>query len=167
VRGQFEGPIVELRQHVNSTGGRTPVDPDKNAGARASRRSQIFWFHVMADSLQCARRHGTVCMSGMVGDQWWFDEFSPMDVIPTAVNLTIYSGGADDFMRTPLQSLVRQVETGARSHRTCLSIRSDSRSPSLHGRKLRRRQNCRAYPLTARNQLSLARRNTSRLVLTP
>jgi NADPH:quinone reductase-like Zn-dependent oxidoreductase len=66
----------------------------------------------LVDSLQCARQHGTVCMTGMVGDKWWFDKFSPMDVIPTAVNLTVYSGGSDDFMQTPLQSLVREVELG-------------------------------------------------------
>jgi NADPH:quinone reductase-like Zn-dependent oxidoreductase len=66
----------------------------------------------LADSIQCARQHGIVCMTGMVGDKWWFDKFSPMDVIPTAVNLTTYSGGSEDFMRTPLQSLVKQVEAG-------------------------------------------------------
>jgi NADPH:quinone reductase-like Zn-dependent oxidoreductase len=52
-------------------------------------------------------------MTGMVGDKWWFDQFSPMDVIPNAVNLTVYSGGPDDFMQTPLQDLVRQIEAGA------------------------------------------------------
>ncbi|WFU27926.1 zinc-binding alcohol dehydrogenase family protein [Bradyrhizobium sp. CB1717] len=67
----------------------------------------------LADSLQCARVNGIVCMTGMVGDKWWFDQFSPMDVIPNAVNLTIYSGGPDDFMQTPLQELVRQIEAGA------------------------------------------------------
>jgi NADPH:quinone reductase-like Zn-dependent oxidoreductase len=66
----------------------------------------------LADSLQCARQHGIVCMTGMVGDKWWFDHFAPMDIIPNAVNLTVYSGGAEDFMRTPLQSLVEQVEGG-------------------------------------------------------
>ncbi|HSZ51687.1 MAG TPA: zinc-binding alcohol dehydrogenase family protein [Caulobacteraceae bacterium] len=67
----------------------------------------------LVDSLQCAREPGLVCMTGMVGDKWWFDRFSPMDVIPTAVGLTTYSGGPADFMRTPLQELVQQVETGA------------------------------------------------------
>ena len=52
-------------------------------------------------------------MTGMVGDKWWLDQFSPMDVIPTAVCLTTYSGAADDFMQTPLQSLVEQVEAGS------------------------------------------------------
>jgi NADPH:quinone reductase-like Zn-dependent oxidoreductase len=66
----------------------------------------------LADSLQCAAERGIVCMTGMVGDRWWFDQFSPMDVIPSAVNLTVYSGGSQDFMRTPLRDLVAQVETG-------------------------------------------------------
>jgi NADPH:quinone reductase-like Zn-dependent oxidoreductase len=52
-------------------------------------------------------------MTGMVGDKWWLDQFSPMDVIPTAVCLTSDSGAADDFMQTPLQSLVEQVEAGS------------------------------------------------------
>jgi NADPH:quinone reductase-like Zn-dependent oxidoreductase len=66
----------------------------------------------LADSLQCVGERGIVCMTGMVGEKWWFDQFSPMDVIPTAVNLTSYSGGSQDFMRTPLRDLVAQVEAG-------------------------------------------------------
>ncbi len=66
----------------------------------------------LADSLQCAAEHGIICMTGMVGDKWWFDQFSPMEVIPTAVNLTVYSGGPQDFMRTPLQDLVARIEAG-------------------------------------------------------
>ena len=52
-------------------------------------------------------------MTGMVGDRWTLDEFEPMAAIPTAVSLTTYSGGAEDFMAAPLQDLVRQVEAGA------------------------------------------------------
>ncbi len=66
----------------------------------------------LLDSLQCARPQGAVCMTGMVGDKWSFDEFSPMGAIPTAVCLTTYAGGADDFVRTPLPMLVKQIETG-------------------------------------------------------
>ena len=51
-------------------------------------------------------------MTGMVGDKWSFDDFSPMGAIPTAVCLTTYSGGAEDFGRTPLQELVQQIEDG-------------------------------------------------------
>lgn len=67
----------------------------------------------LIDSLSCTKSRGIVCMTGMVGDQWSFQDFSPMGSIPTAVCLTTYSGGSDDFMRTPLQELVDQIEEGS------------------------------------------------------
>ncbi len=66
----------------------------------------------LLDSLQCAARFGSVCMTGMVGDAWELARFSPMGAIPTSVNLTTYAGGADDFVDTPLQEFVRTVEQG-------------------------------------------------------
>ena len=66
----------------------------------------------LADSLRCARQRGIVCMTGMVGNKWSFNDFSPMDVIPTAVCLTTYDGGAEDFMLTPLEELVEKIATG-------------------------------------------------------
>ena len=66
----------------------------------------------LLDSLQCAARFGSVCMTGMVSNQWQLQNFSPMGAIPTAVGLTTYSGGAEDFMQTPLQSFVDALEVG-------------------------------------------------------
>jgi NADPH:quinone reductase-like Zn-dependent oxidoreductase len=66
----------------------------------------------LIDSLQCVRPEGIVCMTGMVGDQWSFSDFSPMAAIPTAVSLTTYAGGPDDFMLTPLNELAVQVAAG-------------------------------------------------------
>ncbi len=66
----------------------------------------------LVDSLHSTKPKGIVCMTGMVGDQWSFQEFSPMGAIPTAVSLTTYAGGAEDFIRTPLQDLVQQIEKG-------------------------------------------------------
>jgi len=66
----------------------------------------------LADSLRCTKEPGLVCMTGMVGNKWSFDHFSPMDVIPTAVGLTTYDGGPSDFIATPLQELVEQVAAG-------------------------------------------------------
>jgi NADPH:quinone reductase-like Zn-dependent oxidoreductase len=63
----------------------------------------------LQDSLRCARQRGIVCMTGMVGNKWSFDDFSPMDVIPTAVSLTTCDGGSEDFMLTPLEDLVEQI----------------------------------------------------------
>jgi NADPH:quinone reductase-like Zn-dependent oxidoreductase len=66
----------------------------------------------LSDSLRCAKQRGIVCMTGMVGNKWSFDDFSPMDVIPTSVCLTTYDGGPEDFMVTPLDELVEQVAAG-------------------------------------------------------
>ena len=66
----------------------------------------------LKDSLRCAKLRGIVCMTGMVGDKWWFDNFSPMEVIPTAVSLTTYAGESEDFMRTPFGDLVELIEAG-------------------------------------------------------
>jgi NADPH:quinone reductase-like Zn-dependent oxidoreductase len=67
----------------------------------------------LKDSLRCARLGGIVCMTGLVGNKWSFDEFAPMDAIPTAVCLTTYAGESEDFMRMPFQQLVEQVEAGS------------------------------------------------------
>jgi NADPH:quinone reductase-like Zn-dependent oxidoreductase len=67
----------------------------------------------LEDSLHCAKPRGIVCMTGMVGNEWAIENFSPMDKIPTAVCLTTYSGDAEDFMQTPLENLVEQIAAGA------------------------------------------------------
>jgi NADPH:quinone reductase-like Zn-dependent oxidoreductase len=66
----------------------------------------------LLDSLRCVNPPGLVCMTGMVGNKWQIENFSPMEAIPTAVGLTTYDGGREDFMATPLQSLVQQIEAG-------------------------------------------------------
>jgi len=66
----------------------------------------------LEDSLRCAKPGGIVCMTGMVGDAWTLDDFSPMAAIPTAVGLTTYAGGAEDFIRAPIQALLDHIEAG-------------------------------------------------------
>jgi NADPH:quinone reductase-like Zn-dependent oxidoreductase len=63
------------------------------------------------DSLRCAREGGIVCMTGIVGNKWSL-EANPMELVPTAVCLTSYSGGVDDFMRMPFDELAAQVAAG-------------------------------------------------------
>ncbi len=48
----------------------------------------------------------------MVGNKWDFERFAPMEAIPTSVRLTTYAGGVEDFMRTPLQEFVSEIEAG-------------------------------------------------------
>jgi NADPH:quinone reductase-like Zn-dependent oxidoreductase len=66
----------------------------------------------LVDSLAAVREPGIVCMTGMVGDRWSFADFAPMDVIPTGVSLTTYSGAVEDFLSMPLQALIDQVADG-------------------------------------------------------
>ena len=66
----------------------------------------------LRDSLQCPKQGGIICMTGIVGNKWSFDDFAPMEAIPTAVSLTTYAGEADDFMQTPLQDLVGKIAAG-------------------------------------------------------
>ncbi len=66
----------------------------------------------LLDSLKATGRGGVVCMTGMVGDQWELPRFSPMGAIPTAVSLTSYAGGPEDFMATPLQDFIDELENG-------------------------------------------------------
>jgi NADPH:quinone reductase-like Zn-dependent oxidoreductase len=66
----------------------------------------------LEDSLRCLKQGGIVCMTGIVGNKWSFDQFAPMDVIPTGVCLTAYAGESQDFMRTPLNDLAKQIEAG-------------------------------------------------------
>ena len=72
----------------------------------------------LLDSLRSTAMHGAVCMTGMVGDSWELENFSPMAAIPTAVNLTTYAGGADDFIDTPLQEFIATIEGGETSIKT-------------------------------------------------
>ena len=64
----------------------------------------------LLDSLRCAARFGSVCMTGMVGNAWELEQFSPMGTIPSLVNLTTYSGGSQDFIESPLQRVVNEIE---------------------------------------------------------
>ena len=66
----------------------------------------------LGDSLRCVKPRGIVCMTGMVGNKWSFEDFSPMHMIPTSVCLTTHDGGPEDFMLTPLDELVEQIAAG-------------------------------------------------------
>nr|KAK5444454.1 hypothetical protein LTR18_004158 [Exophiala xenobiotica] len=66
----------------------------------------------LADSLKCTKEGGIVCVTGIVGNKWTMDNFAPMDTIGSAKYLTAYSGGPTEFMDTPLNDLLKQIEAG-------------------------------------------------------
>ena len=57
-------------------------------GTGVDRVLELIGTTTLLDSLIAAGRGGVVCMTGMVGDSWEFERFSPMGAIPTAVSLT-------------------------------------------------------------------------------
>jgi hypothetical protein len=42
----------------------------------------------LENCLRCAKPTGIICMTGMVGNKWEIENFSPMEPILTAVGLT-------------------------------------------------------------------------------
>ncbi|OJD31132.1 nadph:quinone reductase [Diplodia corticola] len=66
----------------------------------------------LKDSLRCAKEGGIVCVTGIVGNSWALNDVNPMELIPSKVCLTAYSGSEKDFMDTPLKDLVEKVGKG-------------------------------------------------------
>lgn len=66
----------------------------------------------LPDSLQCAAPGGSVCMTGMLSEQWSIQTFAPMEYIPATVNLTVYDSGQVAFDKTNFQSFINSVEAG-------------------------------------------------------
>jgi len=66
----------------------------------------------LRDSLRCTKQRGIVCMTGIIGNKWSFENLAPMEAIPTAVSLTTYAGESEDFMRMPLEDLTEQIAAG-------------------------------------------------------
>lgn len=66
----------------------------------------------LKDSLQCIRPKGVVCMTGILGNSWTMDAFTPMGDIPSLGRLTVYMGEASDLTHELLQDFVNSVKAG-------------------------------------------------------
>jgi NADPH:quinone reductase len=66
----------------------------------------------LKDSLACAAPGGTVCMTGMLAEQWSIPDFTPMGYIPAAVNLTVYDSGQLKIDPSGFQQFISDVESG-------------------------------------------------------
>ena len=66
----------------------------------------------LKDSLACTTAGGTVCMTGMLSEQWSFHEFAPMEYIPATVNLTVYDSGQIRVDQQSFQQFITDVEAG-------------------------------------------------------
>ena len=66
----------------------------------------------LKDSLQCIRPKGIVCMTGILGNSWTMDAFTPMGDIPSLGRLTVYMGEASDLPPKLLQDFIDSVTAG-------------------------------------------------------
>jgi NADPH:quinone reductase-like Zn-dependent oxidoreductase len=98
--------------HVFIDSGQIAADVRRVFPTGVDRVLELVGTTTLLDSLQTAASHGMVCMTGMVGGEWELQNFSPMEAISTTVGLTTYAGESDDFVNTPLQSVIRDVELG-------------------------------------------------------
>ena len=69
----------------------------------------------LEDSLGCVGDGGIVCMTGIVGNAWNMKKTNPMEYIPTAHLLTVYSGGNEDLVGMPWGDILKQVADGTLS----------------------------------------------------
>ncbi len=73
---------------------------------------ELIGTRTLKDSLQCIGYKGTVCITGILGNEWTMDRFTPMDDIPSLAKLTIYSGEANNISKELLQNFIEDVEKG-------------------------------------------------------
>jgi NADPH2:quinone reductase len=66
----------------------------------------------LKDSLQCVRPGGTLCLTGMLSEEWTIRDFSPMGFIPSMVKLTTYISNPNNISREILQNFIDIVRTG-------------------------------------------------------
>ena len=64
------------------------------------------------DCLHATRVHGTVCVSGMLSNEWLLRDFYPTGDIPSGVRLTGYTGDATDLPAVVLQEFLDAVAAG-------------------------------------------------------
>lgn len=67
----------------------------------------------LKDSLKCIAFKGTVCMTGILGNTWSMDEFTPMGDIPSQGKLTVYMGEAANLDHALLQEFINAIASGS------------------------------------------------------
>jgi len=66
----------------------------------------------LKDSLKCVVAGGSVCMTGMLSEQWSVEDFDPMGYIPAAVNLTVYDSGQIRVASELFTQFLLDIENG-------------------------------------------------------
>lgn len=66
----------------------------------------------LKDSLKTVVSGGSVCMTGMLAEEWSIPDFAPMNYIPATVNLTVYNSGQIRIEAAYFQEFVQDIEKG-------------------------------------------------------
>ena len=72
---------------------------------------ELIGITTVRDSLKCMSQNGILCMTGIAGGKWTFDDFTPLDDIPTGVCFTTFAD-TEGFMKMPMEKLAEQVKEG-------------------------------------------------------
>ncbi|MEL7534815.1 MAG: zinc-binding alcohol dehydrogenase family protein [Bacteroidota bacterium] len=73
---------------------------------------ELIGTRTLKDSLKCIATKGIVCMTGILGNEWTMEAFSPMGDIPSLGRLTVYMGDANNLSKDLLQDFINRVEAG-------------------------------------------------------
>jgi NADPH:quinone reductase-like Zn-dependent oxidoreductase len=71
---------------------------------------ELVGVNTLPDTLACVKQGGMVCMTGMLSEQWSFQNFAPMEVIPPTVSLTTYDSGAVRVSFDIFQKFINDIE---------------------------------------------------------
>lgn len=82
------------------------------AEAQFDKVLELIGTKTLKDSILCVKPQGTVCMTGIQGGEWTFNDFSPMTDLPQRRRLTSYGGDVHDFTSMPWAKLVAAVKDG-------------------------------------------------------
>ncbi|MDA9819793.1 zinc-binding alcohol dehydrogenase family protein [Salibacteraceae bacterium] len=73
---------------------------------------ELIGTRTLKDSLKCIAPRGVVCMTGILGNEWTIQEFTPMGDIPSLGKLTVYMGVSKNLSKSLLQEFIDEVESG-------------------------------------------------------
>ena len=73
---------------------------------------ELIGTRTLKDSLKCIAPRGVVCMTGILGNEWTIQEFTPMGDIPSLGKLTVYMGESKNLSKSLLQEFIDEVESG-------------------------------------------------------
>jgi NADPH:quinone reductase-like Zn-dependent oxidoreductase len=85
----------------------------------------------LKDSLKCIATRGMVCMTGILGNEWTMNNFTPMGDIPSLGRLTVYMGESKNLSKELLQAFINEVENEA-IHLNITKVFSLDEVPDAH-----------------------------------